>query len=492
MVLRLSHTKKQQIPELKNLGNFMNRSIRNKDLSMTIKLLSSLLISLMSVSIYAENELKALVGGRLIDGYGGTPIANSVILIRNNIIEAVGNTDNLVVPNDYKIISTEGMDVLPGLWDSHVHMMAAGHGDYRRWFAKFGTRILDEVVPAKGEQFLLSGVTTVRDLGAPLKPILTARKRFNDGTYLGPRLLVAGPFLQLKPYPGTELARWGINDVQEAKDKVNKLADAGVDFIKLIDIDWMGIEKAKAVVNTAHARGLKVISHSRRPEEVKIGIQIGIDNFEHSGSTSAPDYSKETKKIIMSRTAIGEDTGVPLYWTPTAAYYSHYSENVANPEFIDDTCWQRGLGEDIVKDIKASLAHPERLPHGWINKIREQSIKHKTQELHRLGVVLLVGTDNGIPFNFSCQSTADELVTLSQDFGLPVMDIIRGATYWPAKLMGVFDKWGTVEQGKYADIIAIKGDILRYPALFKRVDLVIKDGVLYKENGQAVETAFVN
>ena len=70
------------------------------------------------------------------------------------------------------------------------------------------------------------------------------------------------------------------------------------------------------------------------------------------------------------------------------------------------------------------------------------------------------------------------------------MDVIRGASYWPAKLMGVFDRWGTVEQGKYADIIAIKGDVLRYPALFKRVDLVMKDGVVYKEGGQAVEAAF--
>lgn len=469
----------------------MKKLIRSRKLKkVLVQTLSTLIITFTSIASYGEADLKALVGGRLIDGYGSTPIANSVILIKNNIIEAVGNTDNLPVPKGYKIISTEGMDVLPGLWDSHVHMMTAGHGDYRRWFTKFGARILDEVIPAKGEQFLLSGVTTVRDLGAPLKPILEARKRFNNGTYVGPRLLVAGPFLQLKPYPGTEIARWGINSVQEAKDKVNQLADAGVDFIKLIDIDWMDIEKAQAVVDTAHARGLKVISHSRRPEEINIGIKIGIDNFEHSGSTSAPDYSEETKNIIMSRTAIGEDTGVPLYWTPTASYYAHYSDNIENPEFIDDACWQRGLGVDIVNDIKASLTHPERLPHGWINKIREQSVKHKTQELHRLGAVILVGTDNGIPFSFSCQSTADEIVTLSQDFDLPMMDVIRGATYWPAKLMGVFDKWGTVEQGKYADIIAIKGDILRYPALIKKVDLVMKAGVLYKENGQAIEAAF--
>ena len=448
------------------------------------------LLTVFSFSASAQQDFKALVGGRLIDGYGGPPLANSVILIKGNTIEAVGTTSSLKVPDGYQIISTEGMDVLPGLWDSHVHMMAAGHGDYGRWFSIFGSRILDEVIPAKGEQFLLSGVTTVRDLGAPLEPILEARRRFNEGIYKGPRLLVAGPFLQFEPYPGTELARWGIKDSREAKNKVTLLADSGVDFIKLIDIDWMDIESARTVVDTAHERGLKVIAHSRRPEEIRIGIELGIDNFEHSGMTSAPDYSEQTKNIIMGRTSIGEDTGVPLYWTPTASYYAHYSENIANPEFIDDSCWQRGLGDDMIEDIKASLSQPGHLQHGWLNRIREDSVMHKTQELHRLGAVILVGTDNGIPFSFACQSTANEMVTLSQDFDLPVMDIIRGASYWPAKLMGVFDRWGTVEKGKYADIIAIKGDVLRYPALFKNVEMVMKDGVLFKENGRAIESAF--
>jgi len=437
------------------------------------------LLLVYSISAIAQQDLKALVGGRLIDGYGGPPLANSVILIKGNTIEAVGTTSSLKVPDGYQIISTEGMDVLPGLWDSHVHMMLAGHGDYGRWFSEFGDRILDEAIPAKGEQFLLSGVTTIRDLGAPLEPILEARRRFDNGTYKGPRLLVAGPFLQHKPYPGTEMARWGIDNPRDARNKVNQLADAGVDFIKLIDMDWMGIENARAVVDTAHERGLKVIAHSRRPEEINIGIDLGVDDFEHSGMTSAPDYSEAIKNKIMGR-----------YWTPTASYYAHYSANIENPEFIDDSCWQRGLDEDMIDDIKASLAQPGHLPHSWLNRIREKSVRQKTQELHRLGAVILVGTDNGIPFNFSCQSTVDEVVTLSQDFGLPMMDVIRGASYWPAKLMGVFDRWGTVEKGKYADIIAIEGDVLRYPALIKKVDLVMKDGILYKENGQAIESAF--
>ena len=75
----------------------------------------------------------ALVGGRLIDGFGGPPLANSVILIDGERIAKIGTVGTLAVPNDAEVISTEGMDVLPGLWDCHVHTMILGHSDYAHW-----------------------------------------------------------------------------------------------------------------------------------------------------------------------------------------------------------------------------------------------------------------------------------------------------------------------------------------------------------------------
>ena len=75
----------------------------------------------------------ALVGGRLIDGFGGPPLANSVILIDNERITAIGQIGTLAVPKDAEVISTEGMDILPGLWDCHVHTMLLGHSDYAHW-----------------------------------------------------------------------------------------------------------------------------------------------------------------------------------------------------------------------------------------------------------------------------------------------------------------------------------------------------------------------
>ncbi|MDQ3414650.1 MAG: Xaa-Pro dipeptidase, partial [Verrucomicrobiota bacterium] len=77
--------------------------------------------------------LTALVGGRLIDGFGGPPLGNSVILIDGERITAIGQVGKLAVPKEAEVISTEGMDVLPGLWDCHVHTMLLGHSDYDHW-----------------------------------------------------------------------------------------------------------------------------------------------------------------------------------------------------------------------------------------------------------------------------------------------------------------------------------------------------------------------
>src|SRR4051812_18147823 len=111
----------------------------------------------------------ALVGGRLIDGFGGIPVANSVIIIEGERIVAVGNTDTVKVPPDADVISTEGMSVLPGLWDCHVHTMLLGHSDYEHWDKTYPDRLASEVMPAAAHQLLMAGITSARDLGAPLE-----------------------------------------------------------------------------------------------------------------------------------------------------------------------------------------------------------------------------------------------------------------------------------------------------------------------------------
>jgi len=99
----------------------------------------------------------------------------------------------------------------------------------------------------------------------------------------------------------------------------------------------------------------------------------------------------------------------------------------------------------------------------------------------------LIGTDSGIPMKFHCQSTWNELEVWVNVMGIPAMETIRAATYWPAKMMKVSEKWGTVTTGKYADIIAVRGDVLKHINLLQRVDFVMKGGIVYKQDGQVLE-----
>jgi len=91
---------------------------------------------------------KALVGGTLINGLGSTPLRNSVVLVDGDLIERVGTVDTLEVPDGYEVISTEGMSVMPGLWDMHVHLDINGHSDYGHWHPTYRDRFEKEIMPA--------------------------------------------------------------------------------------------------------------------------------------------------------------------------------------------------------------------------------------------------------------------------------------------------------------------------------------------------------
>jgi imidazolonepropionase-like amidohydrolase len=427
------------------------------------------------------SRVTALVGGTLIDGYGGAPLRNSVILIQGERITAVGQVGRLAVPAGADVISTEGMSVLPGLWDMHVHLMINGHADYAHWDRTYvpGRVLQDVIMPASARQLLLAGVTSARDLGAPLDASIAVRDAINAGRIPGPTLYVSGPFIQHAPYPGTELFRWGVNGAEDARAKVRRLAQAKVDVIKLIDQDEMTMEEVRAVVDEAHRHRLPVVAHSHRPEEIRRGLAAGVDNFEHTGLAAATEYPPEVIAALRERTARG--AAGPLFWTPTIEGLFNYEYVRDNwTEKLDDPSWQLGLPDSIVADIRQSIRHPERLGYFQMTPSRRPTLARKFQQLRESGVVLLIGTDAGIPMKFHSQATWNELDIWVNRLGVSPMEAIRAATYWPAVAMKVERNVGTVSEGKYADIIAVRGDVLRYIDLLQRVDIVIKRGRRYK------------
>ncbi|HOA37759.1 MAG TPA: amidohydrolase family protein [Flavihumibacter sp.] len=437
-----------------------------------------LLLCSLIIVLTVDAQIKAMVGGTLIDGYGGEPILNSVIIIDGEKIQSVGKIGELPIPAGAEIISTEGMTVMPGLWDMHVHLMINGHADYAYWDKKYPPLLQKVIMPASAEQLLMAGVTSARDLGGPLNESIAVRDAINRGEIPGATMYVSGPFLQHRPYPGTEAFRWGIYGEKDAREKVQKLAKAGVDCIKLIDQDEMTKEEVFAIVDEAHKNKLKVVAHAHRPNEIRIALAAGADNFEHTGLSSAPEYPADIIQALQERTA--QMNKGPLFWTPTVQGLYNYEEMRDNPEMLDDPSWHRGLPDSVVNDIRQSLAKPGELPYFQLTPIRKPTLVTKFKQLQKTGVVLLIGTDSGIPMAFHSQTTWNELDIWTRVMGMDAVQVIKAASYWPSVMMGVDGKVGTVSPGKQADIIAVKGNVLKHIALLQNVDIVVKKGKRYK------------
>jgi len=414
----------------------------------------------------------ALVGGRLLDGYGGPPLENSVIVVRGNRIEAVGRVGEVSIPAGARVISTEGYTVLPGLMDMHVHLMILGHADYDHWDRVYRDRFRDVIMPISAKQLLMAGVTTVRDVGAPLEDILAVRDRIARGDIPGPRVFASGPFLQKKAPPLEAEFRWEVHGAEDARAKTQKLIDAGVDLIKVIDQDQMTLEELKAIVDTAHAAGRHVVAHAHRAEEIRQGIRAGVDSFEHTGLGTQPGYPDDVLAMLRERNAA-------LYWCPTIEGLFLYPYTVDEfPERLDDPRLKADLPADIYDDVRRSLDHPERMPYFQLMRRRVPTLQNKFNQLRQSGVTLITGTDSGIPMNFHFDSTWREVDTFVR-LGMPPMEAIRAATYWPAKLLKR-DDLGLVAPGKLADIIVVDGDPLRSMESLRHVVHVVKDGVVYK------------
>ena len=332
----------------------------------------------------------ALIGGALIDGTGAAPVRDSVVLIRGDRIERVGTVATLPVPAGYESIATEGMTVLPGLWDLHVHLIYSGHPNPGAWF-KHDAEFEPVTIPASARQLLMGGVTSVRDLAAPANAVLGVKRRIADGQLPGPTIYAAGPALaKLAPNQTTTTSQFQpIDGADDARAKTRRLLDAGVDVVKVFFADRMSPEERLAIVGEAHARGKKVAMHGQTDAEVRLGLQMGIDDFQHIGIDS-PEYAFDIMEALRARVK----RGPPLYWTPTvgangllnAPYFA------SKPEIIDDPENYLGLPAPLVAEVKAGWTAYQPRP---VRADAEAIVKRKVAQMREAGVELVFGTDEG-------------------------------------------------------------------------------------------------
>ena len=415
----------------------------------------------------------ALVGGTLIDGGSGQPVRNSVVLIRGDRIEKVGTVSSLPVPAGYEQISTEGMTVLPGLWDMHVHLMYSGHPNAGYWF-KYVSQFERVTMPVAAEQMLMAGVTSARDLAAPADMILAVRKRINSGEIPGPTLYVAGPALTGRR-TGTLTPQFlAIQDAADARARAKKLIDDGVDIIKIFNPELMSVEERRAIVAEAHGRGLKVAAHGMTDRDVRLGLEFGVDDFQHIGG-EAPEYAADIVSAIRQRVK----TGPPLYWTPTVGANGllNLPYLATHPEFVDDPAGYRNLPLPLAEDVRKGWA--EYKPAA-VDPKTVPNVKSRVAQLQALGVLLVFGTDEGSVGQIPSQSTWMDADLWVRELGMDPMTVIRKMTSEAARIQGVDRDTGTVTVGKYADVIAVRGDPLRHIDVLREPKVVIKHGRRFK------------
>jgi len=409
----------------------------------------------------------ALVGGTLLDGTGGTPVRNSVVLINRERIEKVGTIASVPVPAGYDRVSTEGMTVLPGLWDPHVHLIYAGYPDLQEYLKRYGSQV-DTIMPVMAEQFLLSGVTSIRDLGAPLS-VLTVKQRIQQGEIPGPTIYAAGPFLTTAAFGPHSVVVTGEADARAA---TRRLLDAGVDIIKFVNADRMPPGAAKAIVQEAHARGKKATAHGRSDAEIRACLEADIDELQHIGYDST-EYPSDIVEAIRRRIASGRR----LAWSPTVRTQLDAAELTIDREFLDDPRNFHGLPPVIVTDIHAALAAFSPRP---LRPDTKHIVDRKIAQLRQLGVDLVFGSDEGAFGATAAQGTARELEAWVRDLGFDPMTAIRKATFDAATHVGADRESGSVTPGKFADVIAVEGNPLRQVDVLANPAVVIKHGRRYK------------
>ena len=385
-------------------------------------------------------SLVAIVGATLIDGRGGQPISDSVVVVRDGRIAAVGNRSSVKIPQGAEIIDAKGLTLLPGLIDAHFHIDG------------------DDPLPGL---YLSHGVTSLRDPGQWIEAYDVARK--------GPgpiaRLFLCGPHLDSPP-PAYPTDSYIVRDADETRLAVNRFADDGASAIKVYF--RLPLALIKVAIETAHSRGIPVMGHLEIVD-ARDAIRAGIDGIEHAtsfGTALLPlrDAEKYRQAMLADNNARRE--GRYQVW------------NTIN----FDTQQARDLFKLIVDRgvfVSPTLAVFEKQP-GDKDTTEVQVHGFKQMETfvrlaHQAGAKIVVGSHSDVPHAKRGWAYQRELELLVES-GLTPMQALVAGTLENARYFRIDDRLGTVETGKVADLLMVEGDPLKNISNMRKVKRVMLNG----------------
>ena len=433
---------------------------------------------LFAVAPAAAAEPIALVGGQIVDGNGGVPINDGVLVMEGEKIVAVGPEADVVIPDDARVIDTNGMTVMPGLIDIHVHFDILGHSNYDKWFGTYESRMRTDIMPASAKAMLNAGVTTVRDLGADVDNIFWLREQVNSGAIPGPRTFIAGPFLRktLTAFVSDDYVdAWVVENPEDARRKIRKLAEMGVDVIKTQD-EALSQEELAAIYDESHKLGLRVASHIYSAEGIRTALKAGIGNYdsiEHIGEYADTAYDDDIVRMIVDQKVV---------MAPTIIARDGLRQIIENPELTDDPRWKRDLPDDLYAEVRRSYRDTDLSKHPLYDKALADKAgrEAKLRQLASAGAIFAISTDSGTRANPHHDAMWKEMVLTQRETGLSNMDVIVAATRTNSIVMQQEDVLGTLEVGKFADVIVVDGNPLEFLPDLRRVKHVIKDGEIVR------------
>jgi len=395
-----------------------------------------------------QNSLLAIVGATLIDGTGAAPVPNSIIVIRDGKIVAVGSQSSVRVPPDAKIIKASGKFLLPGLWDMHAHVGQS----------------------AWGPAYLAAGVTTVRDCGGDFEIITAFRDAARSSDSLMPQMLLAGYVDGSNPYLDWD---WEATVPDQVPAVVKHYHDASFQQIKIRD--FVSLDVLQALVVEAHRNGMTLVGHVPVGISTEQAVEAGQDQISHARFAVYP------WRTDWFATSVPPKAEFDSQRFKNAIKHFQQKETVFDPTLAYDElpgCSPGDFCEPGIAKAPPELARnfapqpPDPNAKEWKRAFEEEVAVVGT--LHRAGLRIVAGTDGSVPGH----SLHREL-ELYVKAGLTPMEAIQSATIVPAKVMSLDKEVGTIEAGKRADMILLDANPLESISNIRTVRSVIANGRMF-------------